>query len=152
MAKNGNIHPTRIFKKPQELKKVFEEYKKDLKEREKEWLKIQYVGKEGSRVTDSVKLPLTYEGLKRYCYDTKIGSVEQYFINKDDLYNDFVVVCRAIKNEIRENQIIGGMNGFFNPSITQRLNGLKEQTETVNTTTIKPLFLDDSLNDSDQED
>ena len=136
------MHPTRIFKSPEELKKVWDDYKSDLKQRETEWQKVQYVGRDGQRVTDSVKLPYTFEGLKRYCWDNEIGYIEQYFDNKDGLYSNFVGVCRAIKNEIRENQILGGMNGFFNPSITQRLNGLADKTES----TVKveqPLFPDD---------
>jgi len=123
-------HPTRIFKKPEELEKVWNDYKADIKNQEKEWLKVQYVGKDGNRVTDSVKIPYTLEGLKRYCWDNKIGQIDQYFDNHKGYYDDFVVICRAIRNEIRENQIIGGMNGFFNPSITQRLNGLVDKKET----------------------
>jgi hypothetical protein len=129
MGKNGNIHPTRIFKTPNDLLKVWKEYKEDLKEKEQEWQKVQYVGKEGVRVTDSVKIPYTFEGFKRYCYDNEIGCIEQYFTNQNEVYNDFISICSRIKNEIRENQIIGGMNGFFNPSITQRLNGLADKQE-----------------------
>jgi hypothetical protein len=75
-------------------------------------------------------LPLTLEGLKRYCHDEGIGEIGQYFDNKDQLYEDFVVICSRIRNEIREQQIMGGMSGFFNPSITQRLNGLVDKKET----------------------
>lgn len=127
--KNGNIHPTRIFRTPDELLSAFEEYKEDLKEQSNEWLKIQYVGKEGDKKSDPQKVPYTQEGFERFCYK-KYGCVNQYFDNKDNCYNDFVIICSYIKKEIRENQIIGGMLGFYNPSITQRLNNLKEQTET----------------------
>ncbi len=99
----------------------------------------RYVGKEGDRMVDPQKVPYTFEGFKRYCR-VKYGEVEQYFTNQDDLYKDFIGVCRAIKEEIRENQIIGGLLGFYNPSITQRLNGLaeKQQTENLNRTTGSP--------------
>lgn len=123
------MHPTRIFKHPKDLERVWNNYKKDLKERSKQWEKIQYVGKDGSRKTDYPKIPLTLEGLKRFCWDENIGSIEQYFVNQDDLYNDFISICSRIKNEIREDQIAGGMLGFYNPSITQRLNNLAEQSE-----------------------
>lgn len=128
MAKNGNIHPTRIFKTPEDLKKAFDEYKDDLKEQAKEWLKVQYVGKEGERKADAQKIPMTMEGFERFCYDN-YGCVNQYFDNKDELYNNFVTICSRVKNEIRENQITGGMLGFFNPSITQRLNNLTEKKD-----------------------
>ena len=34
-----------------------------------------------------------------------------------------------VYKDIRNNQIEGGMAGIYNPSITQRLNGLVERTE-----------------------
>ena len=122
------MHPTRIFKEPKELYKAFEEYKEDLKNQSKEWLKIQYVGKDGERVAEPQKVPYTFEGFKRFC-KLNYGEVEQYFTNQDDYYSDFIGICRAIKEEIRENQIIGGLLGFYNPSITQRLNNLTEKTD-----------------------
>ena len=142
MAKNGNIHPTRIFKTPDDLLKVWLEYKDDLKTKAKEWEKIQYVGKDGERVTDIVKIPLTLEGLKRYCWDNEMGDISSYFDNKLNYYNDFITICSRIRNEIRENQITGGMNGFFNPSITQRLNGLKESTDTTINTNVRLINID----------
>lgn len=135
------MHPTRLFKKPEELEKVFKSYKEDLKQKAKQWEKIQYVGKDGSKKTDYPKLPLTLEGLKRYCWDEKIGNIEQYFLNQGSLYNDFIGICSRIKNEIREDQIQGGLLGFYNPSITQRLNGLVEKSE-VNAKIEQPLFPD----------
>ena len=121
-------HPTRIFADEHDMYATFELYKEDLKAQSEEWQKVQYVGKEGDRVTDAQKVPMTFEGFKRFCYKD-LGNIEQYFINKDSLYNDFVGVCSRIKEEIRENQIVGGMLGFYNPSITQRLNNLKESVE-----------------------
>lgn len=141
-------HPTRIFKTPEELEKVWNEYKENLKEKSKQWEKIQYVGKDGYKVTDYPKLPLTLEGLKRYCFDEKIGCIEQYFVNQDKLYNDFISICSRIKTEIREDQITGGMMGFYNPSITQRLNNLKEQTENTNSHNVNILNID-PLSDND---
>ena len=129
MAKNGNIHPTRIFKSPDDLNKAWGEFKNDLDIQANHWLKIQYVGKEGQRMTDAQKVPMTFEGFKRFCRNN-YGEVEQYFTNQDDCYNDFIGICRAIKEEIREDQIIGGLLGFYNPSITQRLNNLAENTKT----------------------
>ncbi len=111
---------------------AFNKYKKNLKEQESEWLKVQYVGKDGERKADGTKVPMTFEGFKRFCYNKKeYGCVEQYFLNKDSLYADFVGICSHIKDEIRENQIIGGLLGFYNPSITQRLNGLTDKKETT---------------------
>lgn len=133
------MHPTRIFKHPDELEKAWELYKENLKIEALEWKKVQYVGKDGDRVEDPQKVPYTFEGFKRFCRKS-YGDITEYFLNRDGLYNDFTIICHAIKEEIRENQITGGLLGFYNPSITQRLNGLKEQTENVNIE--QPLFPD----------
>lgn len=121
------MHPTRNFKTPEDLYKAFTEYKGSLEVKAKEWGVIQYVGKDGARKEDYPKLPLTKSGFEVFCYD-KYGCVEQYFKNQDDHYNDFLLICSRISKEIREDQITGGMLGKYNPSITQRLNNLKEST------------------------
>lgn len=130
MAKNGNIHPTRIFKSPDELERAWELYKEDLIFQAADWQKVQYVGKDGIRMSDDLKLPYTMEGFKVFCYKN-YGTVHQYFENKDGLYLDFVEVCDHIKTEIRTNQITGGMLGVYNASITQRLNNISEKIEDV---------------------
>ena len=129
MAKNGNIHPSRIFKSPDELELAWKAYKDDLEAKANEWLKIQYVGKDGDRRTDPMKLPYTMDGFEVFCYEN-YGDVENYFRNKDGYYDDFTAICSYIKKEIRANQITGGLLGVYNPSITQRLNGLAENTKT----------------------
>ena len=107
------MHPTRIFKTADELKAAWQGYKQNLDIEAKKWLKVQYVGKDGERVTDAQKLPYTLEGFKRYCRENH-GEVEQYFSNKDGLYHDFVGICSHIREEIRENQITGGILGGRN--------------------------------------
>lgn len=139
MAKNGNIHPTRIFKTPDELEHAWILYKEDL-EKQDEWHKIQYVGKEGQRMSDAYKLPLTFEGFEVFCYNN-YGIVEQYFRNKDGLYSDFVDICSHIKKEIRANQITGGLLGVYNPSITQRLNNLVDKVEDITPQAPKKLVI-----------
>jgi hypothetical protein len=123
-------HPSRIFKTPEALEKAFEEYKVNQLKKAEKWLRIQYVGKDGARKTDAQKLPLIMDGFEIFCYK-KYGVIEQYFKNQDNYYTDFIPICSRIKKEIREDQITGGMLGFYNASITQRLNGLadKQQTE-----------------------
>ena len=124
----GNIHPKRIFKQPNDLYNAFIEYKEHLKQESANWPKVQYVGKDGRRVTDSPVLPLVMDGFEVFCY-SRYGVIEQYFKNQNGYYDDFVPICSHIRKEIRTNQITGGMLGFYNPSITQRLNNLKEQND-----------------------
>ena len=124
-------HPTRIFKEPEEMLTAWKNYKKSLKEESKQWEKVQYVGKDGIRKTDYPKIPLTLEGFKRWCREQKkLGEVEHYFSNTEGYYDDFCGICSHIREEIREDQIKGGLLGFYNPSITQRLNGLTEKVKT----------------------
>lgn len=132
------MHPSRIFKTPEELEIVWTSYKESLKQEALEWIKVQYVGKDGDRREDPMKLPYTMEGFEVYCYNNH-GCVNQYFDNKDGYYGDFVTICSHIKKEIRANQITGGLLGIYNPSITQRLNGLAEKSE-VTEIKEQPLF------------
>lgn len=132
------MHPTRIFKSPDELEFAWKSYKENLKQEALEWVKVQYVGKDGDRREDEYKLPYTMEGFEVFCYNN-YGCVEQYFKNQGDYYNDFVPICSHIKKEIRANQITGGLLGVYNPSITQRLNGLAEKSE-VTEIKEQPLF------------
>lgn len=122
-------HPSRIFKTSDELELAWKLYKEDLLIQAIEWTKVQYVGREGQRMEDALKLPYTMDGFEVFCYKN-YGVVHQYFENKDGYYNDFVTICSYIKKEIRNNQVTGGLLGIYNPSITQRLNSLVEKTET----------------------
>lgn len=121
------MHPTRIFKAPEELYNAFEEYVKETKQNPRK--KHVFVGKDGTSEFELLERPLTKEGFETYCYDN-YGCVGQYFDNKEGLYNDFVAICSRIRQAIRRDQIEGGMVGQYNPSITQRLNNLSEKTET----------------------
>jgi hypothetical protein len=128
MAKNGNIHPTRIFREPKDLEQAWEAYKQSLENEAKKWPKVQYVGKDGERVIDYPVLPFVKDGFYTFCRK-HYGVVHHYFDNKEGYYNDFGDICRAIEVEIRAQQITGGMLNMFNPSITQRLNGLADKKE-----------------------
>ena len=123
------MHPTRVFRSPDELEIAWKAYKEDLIIQANDWLKVQYVGKDGMRMTDELKLPYTMDGFEVFCYEN-YGDVENYFRNKDGYYDDFTAICSHIKKVIRANQITGGMLGVFNTSITQRLNNLAENTKT----------------------
>ena len=67
--------------------------------------------------------------------------MHDYFSNKNNEYADYSNICSRIKEIIRVDQIDGGMAGIYNPSITQRLNGLVEkQQNEVTVTEIKADF------------
>jgi hypothetical protein len=114
---------------PEALETLFNEYVKETKGNPR--LKHVFVGKDGNSDMERLERPLTMEGFSVFCYK-KIGTIDQYFHNREERYNEYVTICSHIKKIIRQDQIEGGMVGQYNPSITQRLNGLKEQTETTN--------------------
>lgn len=117
---------------PEALYKLFEDYVKETKSNPRK--KHVFVGKDGVSDYELLERPLTYEGFSIYCFN-KIGSIKHYFENRDSSYNEYVPICRAIKEIIRTDQIEGGMVGQYNPSITQRLNGLVEKTDNKNENT-----------------
>jgi len=91
---------------------------------------VDYVGKDGNKVYREHERPLTLEGFSTWLFETGVtGNVYDYFGNKGGAYETYSEICRIIKDLIRTDQIEGGMANVYNPSITQRLNGLKEQVE-----------------------
>lgn len=99
-----------------------------------------FVGKDADEVERKKEQPLTLEGFEDWVADNGgPWSLEQYFSNTGNRYQDFVAVCARIRRSIRADQIKGGMAGIYNPSITQRLNNLVERTENNNKITLQDL-------------
>ncbi len=94
-------------------------------------IKVQdFVGKNGDEVDRLRERPLTIDGFEDWLFEQGIiNDLGDYFSNKDDRYSDYATICRAIKRRVRKDQIEGGMAGIYNPSITQRLNGLAEKSD-----------------------
>ena len=144
MAKVGR---PRNLNSPEQLFELFERYKRDVKANPR--IKSVFGGKEFEERAEPLERPLTMEGFEVYCWDI-VGQVEQYFKNIDKRYEEFIPICSRIRKEIRRDQIEGGMVGQYNPSITQRLNGLKEQVEQTNIE--QPLFSLNDNNDGNKKD
>ena len=111
---------------PDKMWELFFGYKKEVKDNPK--LVQDYVGKDAEMVYREKELPLIDKGFFNFCR-RKIGCVRQYFENQDKLYDEYITICRAIRDEIDEDQLSGGMVNIYNPSITQRLNGLVDKKE-----------------------
>jgi len=107
---------------PEKMWELFEAYKSNRQPRE-----IQKATASGVK-SEWHTPPLTMEGFEVYCY--RLGfTVEHYFKNTNSAYDEYCPICLHIRKEIRQDQIEGGMVGQYNPSITQRLNGLTEKTD-----------------------
>ena len=97
-------------------------------------------GKDFSSDYELLERPLTLEGFENWCSDQGIiEDLGHYFANTDKKYSDFCTICSRIRKTIRQDQIEGGMVGQYNPSITQRLNGLIEKSQ-VEVKQEQPLF------------
>ena len=122
----GKLGRPRLFKSTDELWDLFDSYREITKMSPRR--KMVFKGKDGTKDYEELETPLTIEGFKNYAR-RRVGCVEQYLQNNDNLYPDFISISRAIKDEIRQDQIEGGMVGQYNPSITARLNSLTEKQE-----------------------
>jgi hypothetical protein len=137
---------------PEKMDALFVGYREHTKGNPR--IRVEYVGRNGDRVETPLDTPLTMEGFRVYA--RKQGySIEHYFANTDGKYGEYRTVCRAIRDEIRQDQIEGGMVGQYNASITQRLNGLTDKSEssvTVGGPIFKGINLDVSEDNSTSED
>lgn len=129
---------------PEKMWEYFEAYRKEIKN--KPILKHVFVGKDGMADYEKRDRPLTLEGFENWCFEKQIiNNLDNYFANSNDAYKDFSSICSRIRKVIRQDQIEGGMAGIYNPSITQRLNGLKESQD-INLNTSVPILSIDPLN------
>lgn len=119
---------------PEKMWELFAEYKTLTKQSPR--YRTQFVGRDGVMVKEPLERPLTMEGFELFLFENDvITDVSDYFENKDNRYADYIPICSRIKKAIRKDQIEGGMVGQYNPSITQRLNGLVEKTDNKNQNT-----------------
>jgi hypothetical protein len=113
---------------PERMWELFQEYKQWAKDNpftQKDW-----VGKDGDQVMREKERPLTMEGFERYVFEQGLnGELSHYFANYEKRYTEYIAICSRIRKEIRGDQIEGGMAGIYNPSITQRLNGLVDRVQ-----------------------
>ena len=123
------------------LKDLWEAYKKEVKS--KPYQLKDWVGGMGKCVIREREKPLIIEGF--YCFVRDLGvitTLKDYFSNRGNSFEEFVPLCSHIREEIRVDQISGGMANIYNTSITQRLNNLSERTETL--IVEQPLFPDNN--------
>jgi len=111
---------------PAILYEMFEAYLKELKENP---IKVHdFVGKDGESVHRLKERPVTMEGFRVFGHKMDV-TIKHYFDNIDKAYEEYCTICSRIRDYIRMEQVEGGMVGIYNPSITQRLNGLVDKQE-----------------------
>ena len=139
------MRPKKI-KDPKQLEEIFKEYKSYTKTNPR--FKYHLNQRTGDMVGEPLEVPFTIEGFEIFCHDKYNFTAKHYLENTNKAYEDFCTISTRIRKEIRDDQIKGGMVGQYNPSITARLNALKEQIEQTNIE--QPLFPDVKENDGDQ--
>jgi|TARA_Y100000289_G_scaffold65793_1_gene80217 DNA polymerase II small subunit/DNA polymerase delta subunit B len=139
------MRPKKI-KDPKQLEEIFKEYKSYTKTNPR--FKYHLNQRTGDMVGEPLEVPFTIEGFEIFCHDKYNFTAKHYLENTNKAYEDFCTISTRIRKEIRDDQIKGGMVGQYNPSITARLNALKEQIEQTNIE--QPLFPDVSKNNGDK--
>jgi hypothetical protein len=135
-------HPTRVFKKGQELKDAWEEFKQHKDSEAIKWAKIQYVGKDGNRVEDKPPMPYDLDGFFAW-YHNKYGHfIHQYFEQTDKYEPEFLGIVTHIYAERNDNIKTGTLLGFFNSNMGNRIVGLAEQTKSDVTANVNILNID----------
>jgi len=115
----------KLIETPEKLYSLFEEYKEYIKTNPRT---IDKALQSGKIAKETLRVPLTMDGFEIFGFQ-KGFTIEHYFRNTREAYEDYCGICSIIKKEIRADQIEGGMVGQYNPSITQRLNNLTEKTD-----------------------
>jgi len=115
----------KYIKTPEILWEMFEAYRDKTQSNPR---LIDKALQSGKVVQEALRVPLTLEGFEVWGYEQGV-TLEHYFRNTNNAYDEYCTICQRIKKSIRQDQIEGGMVGQYNPSITQRLNNLTEKTD-----------------------
>lgn len=138
----------KYIESPERMWELFDAYRKEVKSNPRK--KQVFGGKDFEKRNEELERPLTLEGFNNYLADKEIiEGAEHYFTNTNGDYNEYLGVCSRIRRTVRQDQIEGGMVGQYNPSITQRLNGLTDKSE-IKVETPQPLFPDVPKDDSNK--
>lgn len=113
---------------PEELLKLFQDFKKWVEVNPYKW--HDFVGKDAEEVWKERQRPLTWIGFEGYLaregHLVHLGHYEQ---NTGGAYDDFLPIIRVIKRECSADIIEGAMSGVFNQNIAARLEGLADKKE-----------------------
>ena len=110
---------------------------------EKYWIKSEAIKSgdlAGTCMQVETKLPLSRKSLAVFA-EISEDTLRNYASNKEGYYDYFDLTTQAL-NIIDSNQIDGALIGAYNTNLVARLQGIKEQTENVNTNENKNINFD----------
>ena len=111
------------FKTAKELAKAFEDYKAFCDEHPMEIRSI-FKGEESVRYAPH---PYTLCGFMVFV--DSMREWKDFARYTKERGEDFCALITHIETEVREHQVIGGMNGVYNANLTARLNGLTDKKD-----------------------
>ena len=117
-----------IFTSPEILEEEANKYFEETDSRD-DWDGQNWVGKDGEEVVVKKKVPYSLKGLCVF-----LGVSSHYFseFKKSETFKsnkDFLEVYTRVEDIIQTQQIDGSMMGYYNASLTARLNGLVDKTD-----------------------
>ena len=122
------MYKTKYIEKPETIGEYFQAYYKSIKDNPR--TKVDYVGKDGDKVDKPIERPLTISGFFNFCHKEYSVTMEHYWYNIDERYDDYRTIITRVKALIREDQIEGALIGEYNSNLTARLNSLVDKKET----------------------
>lgn len=130
-----------IFTDPEILRQSIQEYF-DLTDSRRDWDGQEWVGKDGDEVIVKKRVPFTLKGLCVF-----LGVSSHYFseFKKSQTFQnnpEFLEVYTWAEDVIQTQQIDGGLLGYYNASLTARLNGLTDKQDITSAgEAIKPTII-----------
>lgn len=124
---------------PEKLLDMFNDYKEYTKANPR--YRHQLCQRTAEMIKEPLEVPLTMEGFEIFCFEKEGVTISNYFENRNNSYEEYYAICIHIKKLIRNDQIQGGLVGQYNPSITQRLNGLVEKSQVEQDGKIEVVFV-----------
>jgi hypothetical protein len=117
---------------PEKLWELFKEYV--TYERDNPMHKVDYVGKEGTKVKTPLETPITFEGFENYLEDRDvINDLGHYSSNEGGAYTAYLPIITRIKRNCFVHNYKGASVGLFNANLVARKLGITEKTENTNT-------------------
>lgn len=92
--------------------------------------KVEYVGRDGSKVLTPLSVPITFEGFECWLADAEhINDLGDYACNKDNRYAEYATIITRIRKNCFANNFKGAAVGLFNANLIAKKLGLVERTE-----------------------
>lgn len=133
------MYKKKYIETPDRLLEMWNEYAKFVKSNPR--YKYQLSQRTSTMIAEPLEVPYTMEGFRIFCKKNFNVTVSHYFDNRDGSYDDYCTICNYIRDIIRNDQIVGGMVGQYNPSITQRLNNLVDKSQVDQDSKIEVVYV-----------